>query len=44
MTGRARHVAAALAEHAAATAAALRGQHGELDAAVRQAADVALRR
>ena len=42
VTGRARHVAAALAENAAATAAALRGQHGELDATFRQAADVAL--
>jgi hypothetical protein len=35
-------VATALAENAAATAAALRGQHGELDATFRQAADVAL--
>ena len=43
VTGRARHVATALAENAAATAAALRGQHGELDATFRQAADVALR-
>ena len=42
VTGRARHVASALAENAAATAAALRGQHGELDAVFRQAADVAL--
>ena len=42
VTGRARHVASALAENAAATAAALRGQHGELDATFRQAADVAL--
>jgi uncharacterized protein YyaL (SSP411 family) len=42
VTGRARHVATALAENAAATAAALRGQHGELDATFRQAADVAL--
>jgi uncharacterized protein YyaL (SSP411 family) len=42
VTGRARHVATALAENAAATAAALRGQHGELDAAFRQAADVAV--
>src|SRR6185437_15783458 len=42
VTGRAKHVAAALAENAAATAAALRGQHGELDATFRQAADVAL--
>ena len=42
VTGRARHVATALAENAAATAAALRGQHGELDAVFRQAADVAL--
>ena len=42
VTGRARHVAAALAENAAATTAALRGQHGEHDAVFRQAADVAL--
>ena len=42
VTGRARHVATALAENAAATAAALRGQHGDLDATFRQAADVAL--
>ena len=42
VTGRAKHVATALAENAAATAAALRGQHGELDATFRQAADVAL--
>ena len=42
VTGRARHVATALAENAAATAAALRGQHGELDAVFRQAADVAV--
>jgi uncharacterized protein YyaL (SSP411 family) len=42
VTGRARHVATALAENAAATAAALRGQHGELEATFRQAADVAL--
>ena len=43
VTGRARHVATALAENAAATAAALRGQHGELHAVFRQAADVAVR-
>jgi uncharacterized protein YyaL (SSP411 family) len=46
VTGRARHVATVLAENAAATAAALRGQHGqhgELDAMFRQAADVAMR-
>ncbi len=42
VTGRAKHVAAALAENAAATAAALRGQHGELDPAFRQAAEVAV--
>jgi uncharacterized protein YyaL (SSP411 family) len=42
VTGRARHVASALAENAAATAAALRGGDGELDATFRQAADVAL--
>ena len=42
VTGRARQVAAALAENATATAAALRGGGGELDAVFRQAADVAL--
>ena len=42
VTGRARHVATALAENAAATAAALRGSGGELDAVFRQAADVAV--
>ena len=42
VTGRARHVATALAENAAATAAALRGQHGELDPVFRQAAEVAV--
>ena len=42
VTDRARHVATALAENAAATAAALRGQHGELGPVFRQAADVAL--
>ena len=42
VTGRAKHVATALAENAAATAAALRGQHGELDPAFRQAAEVAV--
>ena len=42
VTGRAKHVATALAENAAATAAALRGEHGELDPAFRQAAEVAV--
>ena len=42
VTGRARHVATALAENAAATAAALRGQPRRADATFRQAADVAL--
>jgi uncharacterized protein YyaL (SSP411 family) len=42
VTDRARHVATALAENAAATAAALRGQHDEPGPVFRQAADVAL--
>jgi uncharacterized protein len=42
VTGRAGQVTTALAEHAAATARALRGTHGDLDATFRQAADVAV--
>ena len=42
VTGRARQVATALAENAAATTAALRGQAGELDSSFRQAAEVAV--
>ena len=42
VTGRAKQVAIALAENAAATAAALRGSGGELDSLFRQAADVAV--
>src|SRR6201994_4698857 len=42
VTGRAREVAIALAENAAATAAALRGPQGELDPLFRQAAEVAV--
>jgi uncharacterized protein YyaL (SSP411 family) len=42
VTDRARQVATALAENAAATAAALRGQHDEPGPVFRQAADVAL--
>src|SRR5690348_4117351 len=42
VTDRARHVATALAENAAATAAALRGQPDEPGPVFRQAADVAL--
>jgi uncharacterized protein len=42
VTGRARQVATALAENAAATAAALRGPQGELDPLFRQAAEVAV--
>src|SRR5215467_14223217 len=42
VTGRAKQVAIALAENAAATAAALRGGGGELDSVFRQAADVAV--
>ena len=42
VTGRAKQVATALAENAAATAAALRGSGGELDPLFRQAADVAV--
>jgi uncharacterized protein len=43
VTDRARHVATALAEHAEATARALRGARGDLDAGFRQAADAAVR-
>ena len=42
VAGRARQVATALAENAAATTAALRGQAGELDSSFRQAAEVAV--
>jgi uncharacterized protein YyaL (SSP411 family) len=42
VTDRAKQVAAALAEHAEATARALRGARGDLDARFRQAADVAV--
>ena len=42
VTGRARQVATALAENAAATTAALRGQAGERDSSFRQAAEVAV--
>jgi uncharacterized protein len=42
VTGQARHVAAALAENAAATARALRGQPADLDSRFRPAADEAV--
>ncbi len=42
VTGQAKHVAAALAENAAATASALRGQEGQPDPGFRQAADAAV--
>jgi uncharacterized protein YyaL (SSP411 family) len=42
VTGQAKHAAAALAENAAATASALRGQEGQPDPGFRQAADAAV--
>ncbi len=42
VTGQAKHVATALAENAAATARALRGQQGDLDSRFRQAAEAAV--
>jgi uncharacterized protein len=42
VTGQAKHVATALAENAAATARALRDEHGDLDQRFRQAAEAAV--
>ena len=42
VTGQAKHVATALAENAAATASALRGQQGDLDPRFRQATEAAV--